>query len=408
MLLVKKSFSYNLNLLLISFFISIKLINSFKLILITFNREIDEVLFSKILFNSMKYYLNLFLLLSFFLLNAQLNSINFNENKSDFLNITAVGDMMIGTNYPSKSYLPPNDGKDIFKNVSRFLKNSDITFGNLEGVILSENIPTTKICNDPKKCYAFKMPDHYVNHFKDAGFNLLSIANNHINDFDTKGIMNTIELLKKVNINFAGTLDYPTAEFKVNGWNIGFCAFSPNRGTVSLNNTMEAVAIVKSLKQRVDIVIVSFHGGGEGIKFEQITNKTEYYLGENRGNPYQFSKNMIDAGADVVFGHGPHVTRAIDMYKGKIITYSMGNFATYGRFDLSGAKGIAPIIKFKINKKGDLVSGKIISIMQIEDGIPVLDKNKKVINKLQTLMNNDLINKSLKINDDGLFEINKQ
>jgi len=117
---------------------------------------------------------------------------------------------------------------------------------------------------------------------------------------------------------------------------------------------------------------------------------------------------MIDAGADVVFGHGPHVTRAIDMYKGKIITYSMGNFATYGRFDLSGAKGIAPIIKFKINKKGDLVSGKIISIMQIEDGIPVLDKNKKVINKLQTLMNNDLINKSLKINDDGLFEINKQ
>jgi hypothetical protein len=171
---------------------------------------------------------------------------------------------------------------------------------------------------------------------------------------------------------------------------------------------MEAVAIVKSLKQRVDIVIVSFHGGGEGIKFEQITNKTEYYLGENRGNPYQFSKNMIDAGADVVFGHGPHVTRAIDMYKGKIITYSMGNFATYGRFDLSGVKGIAPIIKFKINKKGDLVSGKIISIMQIEDGIPVLDKNKKVINKLQTLMNNDLINKSLKINDDGLFEINKQ
>ena len=90
----------------------------------------------------MKYYLNLFLLLSFFQLNAQLNLIDFNENKSDFLNITAVGDMMIGTNYPSKSYLPPNDGKDIFKNVSRFLKNSDITFGNLEGVILSENIPT--------------------------------------------------------------------------------------------------------------------------------------------------------------------------------------------------------------------------------------------------------------------------
>ena len=340
------------------------------------------------------------------LLNS-FNSINLNAQKLDFLNITAVGDLMIGTNYPSKSYLPPNDGKEIFKNVLPYLKNSDLTFGNLEGVLLSEDIPSTKICNDPKKCYAFKMPDHYVNYFKDAGFDLLSIANNHINDFGEKGVINTVELLKEANIKFAGTLNYPTAEFEVNGWNIGFCAFSPNRGTVSLNNIKEAVAIVKSLKQKVDILIVSFHGGGEGIEFEQITNKTEYYLGENRGNPYEFSRNMIDAGADVVFGHGPHVTRAIDMYKGKLITYSMGNFATYGRFGLSGAKGIAPIIKFKINKEGNLVSGNIISTMQIDDGIPVIDKNNQVVVKLQNLMKNDLINKKIKINDDGSFDIIK-
>jgi hypothetical protein len=116
---------------------------------------------------------------------------------------------------------------------------------------------------------------------------------------------------------------------------------------------------------------------------------------------------MIDAGADVVFGHGPHVTRAIDMYKGKLITYSMGNFATYGRFGLSGAKGIAPIIKFKINKKGNLVSGNVISTMQIDDGIPVIDKNNQVVVKLQDLMKNDLINKKIKINDDGSFNIIK-
>ena len=339
-----------------------------------------------------------------------LNILNFNNLKSqelDFLTITAVGDLMIGTNYPSKSYLPPNDGTQIFNNVLKYLKSSDITFGNLEGVIMSENIPTTKNCNDPKKCYAFKMPDHYAKYFSDAGFNLLSIANNHINDFGEKGIENTVQLLKKENIKFAGTHSYPIAEFNVNGWKIGFCAFSPNRGTISINKTEEAISLVKSLKQKVDILIVSFHGGGEGKKFEQITNKNEYYLGENRGNPYQFSRNMIDAGADIVFGHGPHVTRAIDVYKGKLITYSLGNFATYGRFDLRDERGISPIIKFKINKKGNVLSGNIISVKQVGEGIPVKDEKNQALIKLQNLMkDNDLINKKIKLNDDCSFVFN--
>ena len=344
----------------------------------------------------------------FIILSIILNIFNLNVLKSqeiDFLTITAVGDLMIGTNYPSKSYLPPNDGKQIFDNVFKYLNNSDITFGNLEGVIMSENIPTTKRCSDPKKCYAFRMPDHYAKYFRDAGFNLLSIANNHINDFGEKGIDNTVKLLKQENIKFAGTHNYPIAEFNINGWKIGFCAFSPNKGTMSINNAEEAITLVKSLKQKVDIVIVSFHGGGEGKNFEQINDQIEYYLGENRGNPYQFSRNMIDAGADIVFGHGPHITRAIDMYKGKIISYSLGNFATYGRFDLSGIRGFSPIIKLKINKKGNLVSGNIISTKQIGDGIPVIDKKNQAIIKLQDLMKNDLINKKIKINDDGSFDL---
>ena len=116
------------------------------------------------------------------------------------LSIVAVGDMMIGTNFPSDEYLSPLDGSEIFSQVKTQLSNADITFGNLEGVILSGDYPTTKKCQNPKNCYAFKMPDHYVTHFKDAGFDLLSIANNHINDFGEIGIRNTTELLRDAGI----------------------------------------------------------------------------------------------------------------------------------------------------------------------------------------------------------------
>ena len=97
----------------------------------------------------------------------------------------------------------------------------------------------------------------------------------------------------------------------------------------------KTIAYLDSL---VDIVIVSFHGGAEGSEYTNITKKTEIFLGENRGNPYEFSRVAIDAGADVIFGHGPHVTRSMDIYKNRFIAYSLGNFATYARMSLYRSK----------------------------------------------------------------------
>ena len=113
--------------------------------------------------------------------------------------------------------------------------------------------------------------------------------------------------------------------FEKDGIKYGFCAFAPNRGTVSINEISNAVNIVANLDSLCDIVIVSFHGGAEGSKHTHITRSNEIYLGENRGNPYKFARDVIDAGADIVFGHGPHVTRAIDLYKDRFIAYNMRN-----------------------------------------------------------------------------------
>ena len=81
--------------------------------------------------------------------------------------------------------------------------------------------------------------------------------------------------------------------------------------------------------------------------YTRVTRQKETFYGENRGNVYEFAHTAIDNGADIVLGHGPHVTRAVEVYKGKFIAYSMGNFNTYGRFSLAGPNGIAPLLDIK-------------------------------------------------------------
>ena len=349
----------------------------------------------------MRLLLKLFLFSSISIM-SQTNAEQENIKEKSY-SLTAVGDIMIGTNYPSEIYLPPNDGTGFFDSVTEILNKSDITFGNLEGVIMSENISPRKRCKKPENCYVFKMPDNYVNHIKKAGFNLLSIANNHINDFGPKGVLNTTKLLDQSEISYAGTLSNPTTIINFKDLKIGFCAFSPNYGTVNVNDLKNAKKIVSDLNGKVDIVIVSFHAGGEGENFQHISNKNEIYLGENRGNPYLFARQMIDEGADIILGHGPHVTRAIDIYKNKFIAYSLGNFATYGRFNLRRPKGISPIVEIKFDGKGDFISGKITSIKLINRGIPVIDNKNSALKVIKDLVKEDLPNSTIKISDNGEF-----
>lgn len=287
--------------------------------------------------------------------------------------LTAVGDLMIGTNYPSSQYLPKDNGLGTFNEVSNLFKQSDIVFGNLEGCLLSGR-GAPKSCNDPTKCYAFKSPDEYVSIYKEAGFNLFSLANNHMNDFGIAGRENTMRLLRESQIHFAGLIEAPMDTFSVNGFKIGFCAFAPNTGTVSILDITGMVQKVQKLDSLCDIVVVSFHGGGEGDAFKYLTGANEYYLGENRGNPKLFAHSAIDAGADLVLGHGPHLPRAIEVYKQKVICYSLGNFATYGRFSLSGWKKLAPAVQVEFQEDGEVASVNIKSFIQKGEGRPFKDE----------------------------------
>jgi hypothetical protein len=289
---------------------------------------------------------------------------------NDTVTICAVGDIMLGSAYPLTSNLPPKDGINSFKHVAPFLK-GDVIFGNLEG------------------CFAFRMPERYAGIIKNAGFNLLSIANNHVGDFGARGRKRTVEILDSLNIKYAGLQSHPSSFFEKDSIKYAFCAFSPNENTVSINELTAAKELVEALKRQANIVIVSFHGGGEGLKFEHVPKKREIFYEENRGNVYEFAHAVIDAGADIVLGHGPHVTRAVELYKNKFIAYSLGNFCTYGMFNLKGLNGFAPLMQIQLTPSGDFLSAKVISVRQDKIRGLTLDPNNLAFEKLRSLTDTD-------------------
>lgn len=319
----------------------------------------------------------------------------------DTVTVIGTGDIMPGTNFPDSRYLPPgNNCSKLFAPVAEVLRSADVTFGNLEGVFCSEG-GTAKKCRDPKVCYVFRMPDEYLECILDAGYDVLSVANNHVNDFGLEGRISTARVLENAGVPFAGFQSRKSAVFEKNGVTYGFAAFAPHQGTLNLKDYNGAAEIVRGLDTICDIVIVSFHGGAEGRDYQHVPCTDEEYLGYNRGNVCKFSHAVVDAGADVVFGHGPHVTRAMELYKDRLICYSLGNFCTYARFNLSGPNGIAPIVRVKMNKQGAFLEGKVIPVYQPGEGGPRIDPQNRVIAKLKDLSKIDFPESKLIINDDG-------
>ena len=323
----------------------------------------------------------------------------------DTLTIIGVGDIMLGTDYPSSIYLPPgNDCAPLLADVVSILRSADVTFGNLEGTFAG-SFGKPKPCMDTTMCFVFRMPGKYVHCLNDAGFDMMSISNNHANDFGEGGRRRTEEVLDSAGMGYAGSYTSPSLVIEKDGIRYGLAAFSPFKGCFSIKDTTRALQILNDLKERCDIIIVSVHGGAEGADHQHVTRESEIYLGYDRGNIYSFSHLAIDAGADVVFGHGPHVTRAMEVYRNRFIIYSLGNFCTYGRFNLRGPNGIAPIMKVFVAPDGSFLKAEIIPVMQTGEGGVKPDPQGHVISKIRELNASDFPEIPLVISDEGAVTI---
>ncbi len=323
--------------------------------------------------------------------------------QADTFNIVCVGDIMLGTDYPSGIYLPPGgECSPLLADVEHLLVDADITCGNLEGTFAGEEGEPKK-CKDTTQCFVFRMPDHFVECLHAAGFDFLSLANNHNGDFGAAGRKRTRMILENAGIKTAGLLGHPVSYIRKDSITYGFCAFSPHPGTTDLTNGRQVQEIISRLDSVCDIVIVSFHGGAEGKDYQHVTREDEVYLGFNRGNVYEFAHLAVDAGADIIFGHGPHVTRAVECYRERIIFYSLGNFCTYGRFKLEGPNGVAPMVRISVDREGKFLKGKVFPIVQRGRGVPEIDSSLKAITAMKNLTKADFPDALVDITGDGMI-----
>lgn len=321
--------------------------------------------------------------------------------RKDTLTVIGVGDIMMGTTYP-EDRLPPGDGDFLMRDVAAVLRNADLTFGNLEGTLLDEG-GTPKKCKDPKVCYAFRTPVRYVRNLMDAGFDMMSLANNHAGDMGDEGRDTTMNTLVHAGILHAGQISMSTSILVKDNIRYGLAAFAPNANCVPLNDLEGARNIIIELDSLVDILIVSFHGGAEGAKFQNVPRKHEMYYGEDRGDVYEFSHALIDAGADIIFGHGPHVTRGIEVYKKRFISYSLGNFCTYKGINVAGINGLAPIVKVFTTPSGEFIYGQITPTVQTHTNGVQIDPAKSVIKIMKDLSKKDFPESEIQIDDHGLI-----
>ena len=314
------------------------------------------------------------------------------------ISIAAVGDMMIGTDFP-QNHLPDDDGAGFLVDVAPVLSAADIAFGNLEGVLVDGGEPAKK-CSNPAACYLFRSPTRYAQHYRDAGFDVLSLANNHARDFGEEGRDSSAAALREVGILGSGR-DGTWSAFTELDASVVFINYAVTKNSNMLLDYELAFSRVAMFAEVFDIVVVTFHGGAEGADVTRIPFAEEEYYGEPRGDVVHFARGAVDAGADLVIGHGPHVVRGMENYKDRLIAYSLGNFATYYGISVAGIKGIAPILTVTLDGHGRFVEGEIVSTIQLRPAGPSIDPKQRALDLIRGLSIEDFGEPGLRFEADG-------
>ena len=314
------------------------------------------------------------------------------------ITVAAVGDIMLGTDFP-RNHLPDDDGASLLAAMRPYLAHADLAFGNLEGTLMEGGEPA-KRCRDPDHCWLFRSPPRYARTLAEAGFDVLSLANNHARDFGEEGREASMAALAASGIRHTGR-DGDVARLVIRGRKVAVIAFAPFRNAHDLLDIPAAAERIRQLAVENDIVMVSMHAGAEGIDVQHVPFAEEFYYGENRGDVVAFAHALIDAGADLVVGHGPHVPRALELYRGRLVAYSLGNFCTYYGISVSGPKGLAPLLEARLDADGRFLGGRIVSARQIRPGGPQPDPAHAAARRMARLTRDDFPGTALAIAADG-------
>ncbi|MBW6441203.1 CapA family protein, partial [Patescibacteria group bacterium] len=301
---------------------------------------------------------------------------DFNKKDKE-IKMMAVGDIMLSRTVESKM-IAKKDWKYPFLKTAEMTKEADIVFGNLEtSIIAGRRIQDNEMVfrTDPKAVAGLNY----------AGFNILSIANNHILNFGKAGLESTVKILDENNISHVGAgvgkeEIYKSVEKDVRGTKFVFLAFTYNSDQRKMTSgdfygvaNMEMDKMKELVAQAsidADIVIVSMHAGIEYQTFASNFQKN-------------FAKNAIDAGADLVIGHHPHVVQNVEKYNDGYIIYSLGNFAFDQMWSNETRLGAVAEITFQEKKIKNI---EFIPVKIFDYSQPVVlegDEKEKILKRLK-------------------------
>ncbi|HTJ38308.1 MAG TPA: CapA family protein [Dactylosporangium sp.] len=316
---------------------------------------------------------------------------------ADGITLSATGDIVMGM---APGGLPPNNGKGFFDPVKQYLT-ADFQMGNLEQV-LTDDTGVGKCSADSagKTCFAFRTPPAFVQNLKDAGFMMMNMANNHAYDYGEQGYKNSQKTLDEAGIKYTGWPGMISVG-EAKGVKIAVVGFASYKWSNLCYDLDAAEKIIKEAATKADLVVVQVHQGAEGSDKTHVKPGTEMFLGENRCDPIAFGRRVIDAGADLVVGHGPHVMRAMEFYKGRLIAYSLGNFGGYKALSYNGTVGIGGVLKVQLLGDGTWKSGSLTATYMVAPGLPKPDPKKQAIPFVSNLTKQDFPSTGAKIAADG-------
>ena len=310
--------------------------------------------------------------------------------KSPAITISGTGDIAMA---PSGS-----GASSFFDSGIRKALAAHIALGNLEGTLATGG--SSKCGLGSSNCFAFRAPPSYSSALKQAGFTIMNLANNHALDYGESGQAETIAALKRAGLRFTGRPG-EIAVLRKGGTKVAFVGFAPYPWAQSLLDIEDAVEVVRKAKRKADVVVVTMHAGAEGSDQQHVQPGPEWFLGEPRGNVYAFSHAVVRAGADLVVGHGPHVLRGIEWYRGRVIAYSLGNFLGNGTLNVSGVSGQTAVLRATLRRDGSWVEGKLVPVQLTAGGLPRVDSSRAALATVRKLSRADFGRNAVRISPSG-------
>lgn len=295
----------------------------------------------------------------------------------------------------------PGDPAVLLGSVASELSRPDVMAVNLEGTLGRRGLSKCQRWH-VRDCHAFQAPGSYAEDvFAAAGVDAVNTANNHSFDHGPEGQADTRAALDSAGIAATGGVGEVTV-VESGGVRIALVGLAPYGWGADFRDPGTIPALMRRATASADIVVALLHAGAEGAGAGHTRDGVEWYLGENRGNSPALARQLIDAGADLVVGSGPHVVRGMEFYRGRLIAYSLGNLVGYGgAFQTAGDLSLSGILQVRLRGDGTFVDGRLVPLRIGSDGIPRPDRTGATIRRVQELSASDFGARAARVDRSG-------